>query len=63
MGSFSIWHFLVTLLILFVVIGIPTMNILRRVGLSRWLSVLAAIPFLNLVFLWVFAFAKWPKVD
>jgi uncharacterized membrane protein (DUF373 family) len=34
--------------------------IVRKAGYSRWLSLLLLIPGLNIVLIWVFAFAKWP---
>jgi hypothetical protein len=36
-------------------------NILHRAGRSRWWTILAFIPLLNLIGLWVFAFTRWPK--
>ena len=38
----------------------PIGRILERVGLSPLWSVLAVIPFINLMALWMFAFAEWP---
>ena len=38
----------------------PIGRILRRIGLSPLWSVLAVIPFVNLIGLWVLAFADWP---
>jgi hypothetical protein len=35
-------------------------NILRKAGYSRWLSLLLLVPLLNLAFVWIFAFARWP---
>lgn len=56
---FSLWHWMI-LLIFAAVLIIPTAKILKRVGLSPWLSILAIIPFLNWVFLWILAFIPWP---
>lgn len=50
------------LLISLVLIGIPAAVILRKAGYSRWWVILAFIPPLNLIGLWVFAFAKWPTL-
>jgi hypothetical protein len=30
-------------------------------GISGWWALLGLIPIVNLVMLWVFAFAKWPR--
>ncbi len=60
MGSFSIIHWLILILYL-VVIGIPVSRILGRLGFSKWLTILAFIPVVNVVALWIFAFARWPR--
>jgi uncharacterized membrane protein YhaH (DUF805 family) len=44
-------------------VGIPVSSILHRAGRSRWWTVLAFIPLINLIGLWVFAFSRWPAVD
>lgn len=40
----------------------PYVRILRRTGHSAWWLVTTFIPIVNLIMLWVFAFAKWPGV-
>ncbi|MGN6316131.1 hypothetical protein [Trinickia sp.] len=40
----------------------PYVRILRRTGHSAWWLVTMFIPIVNLIMLWVFAFAKWPGV-
>jgi len=49
-------------LLFILLVGIPVANILHRAGRSRWWTILAFLPFLNLIVLWVFAFTRWPKV-
>ena len=44
-----------------IVVSIPVARIFKRVGLSPWLSVLAIVPFVNLLGLWLFAFSPWPS--
>ena len=61
MGGFGVWHWLAVVLYL-VVLGVPVARILGRVGLSAWWTILAFIPFVNVIALWVFAFAQWPQV-
>jgi len=39
----------------------PVGRILGRIGLSPFWSVVALIPLLNLIGLWVLAFAEWPR--
>lgn len=48
------------MLIYALILIIPTARILQRTGYSPWLSVLAIVPIVNLIALWVFAFARWP---
>jgi hypothetical protein len=40
----------------------PVGRILGRIGLSPFWSVVALIPFFNLIGLWVLAFSLWPRV-
>jgi hypothetical protein len=51
------------LTLLIVIFGVPIARILRRSGRSRWWTIIAFVPLLNLIGLWVFAFARWPKLD
>lgn len=59
MASFSIWHWLIVGIALFV-LGYPAARILRRLGFPGWWVVGALIPYVNVVGLWVLAFMKWP---
>jgi hypothetical protein len=51
--------------IAFIVVAVaflyPIGKVLRRVGFSPLWSLLAVVPFVNLVALWVFAFTDWLK--
>jgi hypothetical protein len=38
-------------------------RIVNRAGYSRWWLLTMAVPLLNLVMLWIFAFADWPAAD
>jgi hypothetical protein len=40
---------------------IPFWRICTRIGWSPWLSLLMAIPLVNLIFLYVLAFSDWPS--
>jgi hypothetical protein len=44
----------------FAMVGIPVMKILNKAGFSRGWALLAFIPLLSIIGLWVFAFARWP---
>jgi uncharacterized membrane protein YhaH (DUF805 family) len=43
--------------------AIPASKVLRRVGLNPWLSLVYVLPLVGLIALWIFAGARWPKVD
>lgn len=62
MGSFSLWHWLIVLIAAAVIIY-PVTVILRKAGRSPWWAILAIIPWVNVVALWVFALTAWPKQD
>ncbi|MBN4665550.1 hypothetical protein HUS70_12945 [Pandoraea nosoerga] len=51
---------LLGLLIGIVLVGIPVWRILTRLGLSPWLTVLAFIPIVNVISLWLLSYANWP---
>lgn len=59
MGVFSVWH-LAVFAIGLAVLGYPIARILRRMGFSGWWVLLAIVPYVNVVGLWVVAFVKWP---
>ena len=59
MGSISIWHWLVVIIYLFVFM-FPTAKIVKKAGYTGWWCIVAVVPLLNLIMLWVFAFASWP---
>jgi hypothetical protein len=40
----------------------PVIRILKRAGYSEWWSLLALLPVVNLLGLWWFAYARWPKL-
>jgi hypothetical protein len=61
MGGFSFWHWIVVLFLFFVV-GFPVAKILGRLGLSKVFVILAFIPLVNWIALWVLAYAKWPAI-
>jgi hypothetical protein len=62
MFSFTIWHLfalVVGLLILWAFIVIFG-RILNRAGYSRWWLATLFVPVLNLIMVWIFAYAHWP---
>jgi uncharacterized membrane protein YhaH (DUF805 family) len=62
MGSFSPVHWIIVLALLLIPLP-PLIRILRRTGHSGWWSILYFLPIANWIGIWLFAYAKWPKVD
>lgn len=60
MGSLSVWHWLVVLIVWVALPLPPIARILRKAGRSRWWCLIALIPIVNIVGLWTFAFTSWP---
>ena len=58
--DYGLGHGLILTIIVAAVIY-PVWRILDRVGFSPFWSVLALIPFVNLLALWFFAFSDWPR--
>lgn len=54
-------QFVPLLLILLVVLP-PVARILRRAGFRRIWCIIAALPILNVVGLWIFALRRWPPL-
>ncbi|TKR55447.1 hypothetical protein D7I39_11060 [Allopusillimonas ginsengisoli] len=46
-----------------VLIVLPAAMIIGKAGYSRWWVILTFIPLVNLIMLWVFAFARWPAIQ
>jgi hypothetical protein len=44
-----------------ILLAIPTARILGRLGFSRWWAILLYVAPLNLIGLWVLAYARWPS--
>jgi hypothetical protein len=58
--SIGIWELLI-LSALFSIFVFGT--IAKKAGFSRWFGLLMLVPLVNIVFIWIFAFMKWPAVD
>ena len=57
--QYGIAHWLFFIVVVLLIIY-PVGRILRRLGFSPFWSVLVFIPLLNLLSLWILAFADWP---
>jgi hypothetical protein len=62
MDGFGFWEFLVAIFWI-VAVAVPVVKILQRTGHSGWWCIMAFIPLLNLLALWLFAYARWPARD
>ncbi len=62
MGQIGLWQIIIVVF-LFGIFVWPAVRVLHRAGRSRWWVVLAFVPVVNIVLIWVFAFADWPTVD
>jgi hypothetical protein len=59
MGGFSIFHWLVVLIVTLAWV-VPMARICRRVGIGWGWSLLGFIPLFGVLGLWVIAFRPWP---
>ena len=59
MGMFGIGHGFFTLLFAAIFV-VPCWKIIVKAGYDGWWSLLALVPLVNIVALWVFAFSEWP---
>lgn len=59
MGSLSIWHWFFALLFFGGWI-IPAWKIVSRSGHAGAWSLLSIIPVIGFIFVWIFAFKRWP---
>ena len=62
MFDFSIWYFIAFVFLILIIWAFIAIfgRILNRAGYSRWWLLTTLVPLLNLIMLWVFAFAAWP---
>ena len=62
MFSLSIVHVLVLLVLILLVWAFVAIfgRIVNRAGYSRWWLLTMVVPIVNLIMVWVFAFANWP---
>ena len=58
----SVVHWLWFIAVIAIVVY-PAGRILSRIGFSPFWSIVIFIPVLNLIALWVLAFADWPKEE
>jgi hypothetical protein len=54
------WHW-ITIFFYAGILVVPSWRIVKKAGYAGAWSLLAVVPLLNIVLLWVFAFGRWPK--
>jgi uncharacterized membrane protein YhaH (DUF805 family) len=54
------WLFVIVVLVAMLY---PYIRIIRRAGYSGWWFLTMFVPIVNIVMLWVFAFAQWPALN
>lgn len=62
MDSFSIWHWIIVLVICLVFVW-PFWRITRRTGNPPIMSLMLFVPVLNLIFIYYLAFGRWPALE
>lgn len=62
MAGFSIWHWIILLIVGFFAVW-PLWRIIKRTGNPPALALLFFVPFANLALIWFLALGRWPAVD
>ncbi len=52
----------IRLIVVVVLVLIPAWRIVKRVGMNPALSLLLLVPLVNIIAIWLFAFAEWPAL-
>ena len=62
MGGISIWQIIIILFMLGLSVAWTLLlaRIIGKAGFNKWWAIVTLIPGLNIIFVWVFAFSKWP---
>ena len=58
-GGISIWQLIIIIFILLIPILVFG-PVVKKAGFTRWWVLLMAIPLVNIIAVWVFAFVAWP---
>lgn len=62
MGGISIWQLIIILIMLGLSVAWTLLlaRIIGKAGFNKWWALITLVPFINIIFVWVFAFSKWP---
>lgn len=65
MGGISIWQLIIILILLGLTMAWTLLlaRIVGKAGFNKWWAVISLLPLINIIFVWVFAFSKWPSQD
>jgi hypothetical protein len=66
MEGFSIWYWLIVVIVVGIFVVLPawmTVRILSKAGRSSLWCLVMLVPLVNIVMVWVFAFARWPALE
>ena len=58
--SYAHWAVVIGAFLCLLAVAYPASRVLKRMGFSRWWTLVAFIPYVNVVALWVIAFIQWP---
>jgi uncharacterized membrane protein YhaH (DUF805 family) len=52
----------IAIIIVLAIYFVPILMIIRKAGYNGWWILILFVPLVNLIMLWVFAFASWPSL-
>jgi uncharacterized membrane protein YhaH (DUF805 family) len=52
----------IAIIIVLAIYFVPILMIIRKAGYSGWWILILFVPLVNIIMLWVFAFASWPSL-
>jgi len=59
-GGFEAITIIIMVLVYIAIFAVPVAQLLYRTGHSRLWVLLAFVPLVNIIFLWIWAFKRWP---
>ncbi len=52
----------IAIIIVLAIYFVPILMIIRKAGYNGWWILILFVPLVNIIMLWVFAFASWPSL-
>ena len=53
---------IIAIIIVLLIYFVPILMIIRKAGYNGWWILILFVPLVNIIMLWVFAFASWPSL-